>query len=68
MSVIVFVPIDWLAVNPVTDPKGKQEALQVKLLLVTSSISGMFSVIPEQSGDGWEFMRWGVGLTVTMYV
>ena len=67
MSVTEVVPAVWLAVNPATDPTGKQAAVQVKSLAVTSEFSCVLRVVPEQIGVGWEFSRCGVGLTVTVY-
>ena len=66
VSAITFIPVAWFAVKPVTDPTGKQDAFHVKVLPVTSGINGMFRVVPEQTGSGCEFIRWGTGFTVTM--
>ena len=66
MSLIRVVPAAWIAVKPVTEPTGRHDAFHVKFPPVTSGSNDMLSVVPEHIGKGWEFIRWGVGFTVTV--
>ena len=65
ISLMVVVLTSCGVVNPVTEPTGEQEAVQVKLPPETSGISVALNVAPEQIGDVGVFIRCGVGLTVT---
>ena len=59
--VVTFV--SWGLVNPVTDPTGLQEAVQVKLPPVTSGTRIELNRLPEQIGKGGPLVRCGVGFT-----
>ena len=65
-SVIALVPVAWLAVKPVTEPAGMQEAFQVKFPPATSVNKTVLSVVAEQMGEGCKFFKCGFGLTVTI--
>ena len=56
-SLMVVVLVICGLVNPVTDPKGKQEAVQVKLPPVTSGDRATLNEAPEQIGEGAVLVR-----------
>ena len=65
-SAIVVTFVTWGVVNPVTEPTGLQDAVQVKLVPVTSDIKVTLNEVAEQIATGGGLVRWGEGLTVTM--
>ena len=68
ISVISVVPVAWFTVKPVTVPTGRHDAFHVKLPPVTSGSKAMLSIVPEHTGKGCEFIKCGVGFTVTATV
>ena len=67
MSEITVTPVDWGLVNPVTEPAGLQEAVQVKSAPATLDVRITFTGEPEQiCNDDGLFERSGTGLTVTI--
>ena len=65
-SLIVVTWVLCMAVNPVTAPTGRQDAVQVKSPPATSGISVSLKVVAEQMGAGAVLVKCGVGLTVTV--
>ena len=57
---------NWGVVNPVTEPTGLHEAVQVKFAPTTSEVNATLKVLSEQTGAGILFVKWGEGLTVTI--